>query len=307
MGEIMSTFPATVRIVEVGPREGLQNETRVLSVDDKREFLRLLAASGLRDIEAVGFVNPELLPQLADAHELAAQLPKISKIRYSAQVPSMEGLEHAIECGLPRISILVSASETFSSKTFDMSTAESIAALKPVIGRAIHEGISVRASLATCFVCPYEGPVAVDKVYEVAQSLLSLGVDELSIGDTIGAATPRDVEAVLTRLLAKIPAGTLAMNFHDTYGMAIANVYQSLQMGIGTFDSAAGGVGSCPFAPGASGNVATEDLLFLMQRLGIETGVSLNLLRRASRFIENVLDRSLPSHVLQTGTEQEPS
>ncbi|HLQ78259.1 MAG TPA: hydroxymethylglutaryl-CoA lyase [Terriglobia bacterium] len=301
------TLPRTARIVEVGPRSGLQNENYVLTTEDKAAFIRLLSATGLQDIEAVAFLNPRIVPQLADADELAAQLPQASRVRYTAHVPDMDGLAHAMEFGFPRISIPLSASETYSRKTVHMSVGESLTALRSIAGRAIHEGIAIRVSVSTCFVCPYEGPVAPEKVAELALAMLSVGVEEISIGDTIGAATPRDIETLLNLLLVRIPAGLLAMNFHDTYGMAIANTYQALQMGVGIFDGSAGGIGSCPFAPGAAGNVATEDLLFLFQRLGIETGISLNLMRRASRFAGAILGHPLPSHVLKTATAQEPS
>ena len=300
-------FPRTVRIVEVGPHSGLQHENHILTTEEKAGFIRLLAASGLQEIEAVAFVNPRLSPQLADADEVAAQLPKSSRVRYSAHVPDLDGLERAIEFGIPRIVIPIAASETYSRKTVHRNISESLSALRSIAGRSIHEGISVRVSISTCFVCPFEGPVAAEKVADLVLAIMGVGVEEISIGDTIGAATPRDIQTLLSLLLARVPAGLLAMNFHDTYGMAIANTYQALQMGIGIFDSSAGGIGSCPYAPGAAGNAATEDVLFLLQRLGIETGVSLNLMRRASRYAGTILGHPLPSRVLRTATEQEPS
>jgi len=296
----MAMLPKTVRIVEVGPRDGLQNEARTVPTDKKAEFVRLLAAAGLKDIEVASFVHPKWIPQLADAQDLIKQLEPNPSVRYSALVPNMKGLDRAIESGIRRIAVFTAASETFNRKNINMGIQESIDVFKPVVDRALKEGISVRGYVSTCFVCPYEGAVPKEKVAEVTRALFDLGVDEVSIGDTIGAATPKDVESTGGHLLGQFPVERLAMHFHDTYGMAIANVYQSLQMGFTTFDSSAGGLGGCPYAPGASGNVATEDLLYLLDRLGIATGVSLQLLRRASHFIAQELARDLPSRVLKT-------
>lgn len=296
----MSSLPTDVRIVEVGPRDGLQNEVTIIPTGKKAEFIRLLAASGLRDIEVASFVHPKWVPQLADGEELIRQLPPNPRVRYSALVPNMKGLERAIASGIRRIAVFTAASETFNRKNINMGIQESIDGFKPVAERAAKEGISVRGYVSTCFVCPYEGPVAKETVAEVTRALFDLGVDEVSIGDTIGAATPRDVESTGGHLLKQFPADKLAMHFHDTYGMAVANVYQALQMGFTTFDSSAGGLGGCPYAPGASGNLATEDLLYLLERLGIRSGVSLNMIRRASHFIAAELGRDLPSRVLKT-------
>jgi len=296
----MSTMPRSVRIVEVGPRDGLQNEAKIVPTEKKAEFVRLLAAAGLRDIEVASFVHPKWVPQLADAPELVQRLEPNPKIRYSALVPNMKGLERAIETGIRRIAVFTAASETFNRKNINMGIQESIDVFKPVVERALKEGISVRGYVSTCFVCPYEGAIGKEKVADVVSALFDLGLDEVSIGDTIGAATPKDVESTCDYLLGRFAVEKLAMHFHDTYGMAVANVYQSLQMGFSIFDSSAGGLGGCPYAPGASGNVATEDLLYLLDRLNIQTGVSLKLLRRASQFIAAELGRDLPSRVLKT-------
>src|SRR5439155_8353756 len=269
--------------------DGLQNEARTVPTKKKAEFIRLLAAAGLKDIEVASFVHPEWVPQLADAEDLIKQIEFNPNIRYSALVPNMRGMERAIQSGIRRIAVFTAASDTFNRKNINMGIQESIDVFKPVVARAIKEGTSVRGYVSTCFVCPYEGLVAKENVADVTQALFDLGVDEVSIGDTIGAATPRDVETTVGFLLQQFPADKLAMHFHDTYGMAIANAYQSLQMGITTFDSSAGGLGGCPYAPGASGNVATEDLVYLLENLGIETGVSLKLLRRASHMIAQEL------------------
>ncbi len=296
----MSPLPRTVRIVEVGPRDGLQNEARAVSTEKKAEFIRLLVAAGLKDIEAASFVHPKWVPQLADAEQLIPRLESVQGVRYSALVPNMKGLERAISSGIRRIAVFTAASETFNRKNINMGIQESLEGFKPVADRALKEGMSVRGYVSTCFVCPYEGAVTKEKVAEVVGALLDLGADEVSIGDTIGAASPRDVEITCGHLIGQFPVEKLAMHFHDTYGMAVANVYQSLQMGFTIFDSSAGGLGGCPYAPGASGNLATEDLAYLLDRLGIHTGVSLKLLRQASRFIAEELAHELPSRVLRT-------
>jgi hydroxymethylglutaryl-CoA lyase len=296
----MTSLPKSVRLVEVGPRDGLQNEAAVIPTEKKAEFIALLVLAGLRDIEVTSFVHPKWVPQLADGQDLVKQLKPEPRVRYSALVPNMKGLERAITSGIRRVAIFTAASETFNRKNINMGIKESIDGFKPVVDRALKEGISVRGYVSTCFVCPYEGPISEERVAEVTRALFDLGVDEVSIGDTIGAATPRDVESTAGHLAKQFGIEKLAMHFHDTYGMAVANIYQSLQMGYSTFDSSAGGLGGCPYAPGASGNVATEDLLYLLDRLGIETGVSLTLIRRASQFIAKELGRDLPSRVLKT-------
>ena len=296
----MSSLPKTVRIVEVGPRDGLQNESAILPTPKKAEFIKLLGTAGLQDIEVASFVHPNRVPQLADADELVRQLECVPNVRYSALVPNVKGLERAIQSGIRRIAVFTAASETFNKKNINMGIQESIDVFKPVVDRALKEGLSVRGYVSTCFACPYEGPVTKEKVADVAGVLFQLGVDEVSIGDTIGAATPRDVETTCGYLLQQFAGHKLGMHFHDTYGMAIANVYQALQMGFTIFDSSAGGLGGCPYAPGASGNLATEDLVYLLDRLGIKSGVSLDLVRRASCFMARELGRDLPSRVLKT-------
>jgi hydroxymethylglutaryl-CoA lyase len=295
----MDPLPNRVRIVEVGPRDGLQNEAKIVPTAKKAEFINLLVNAGLQEIEVASFVHPKWIPQLADAHELLQHLDANPNVRYSALVPNMKGLERAIESGIRRIAVFTAASETFNRKNINMGIQESIDGFRPVVDRALKEGLSVRGYVSTCWVCPYEGAVSKERVADVTRALFDLGVDEVSIGDTIGAATPKDVESTLSHLLQSFPVTQLAMHFHDTYGMAVANVYQALQMGLSIFDSSAGGLGGCPYAPGASGNAATEDLVYLFDKLGIETGVSLALLRRASHMIAQELARELPSRVLK--------
>src|SRR5215831_1487041 len=296
----MPSLPKSIRIVEVGPRDGLQNESVIIPTAKKAEFIKLLVAAGLKDIEVASFVHPKWVPQLADAQELIQQLEFTPNVRYSALVPNMKGLERALASGIRRIAVFTAASETFNRKNINMGIQESIDVFRPVVAEALKNGLSVRGYVSTCFVCPYEGPVAKEKVGDVTSALFELGVDEVSIGDTVGAATPQDVEMTCGYLQQRFSGHKLAMHFHDTYGMAIANVYQALKMGFTIFDSSAGGIGGCPYAPGASGNVATEDLVYLLDRLGIKTGVSLKLLRQASHFMAHELGRDLPSRVLKT-------
>src|SRR5438034_10462314 len=239
-GNSMSAVPRVVRIVEVGPRDGLQNEAKIVPTGKKAEFISLLAAAGLKDIEIASFVHPKWVPQLADARELIEQLEPSPNVGYSALVPNMKGLERAIESGIRRIAVFTAASETFNRKNINMGVQESIDVFKPVVHRALKEGMSVRGYISTCFVCPYEGPIAKEKVADVARALFDLGVDEVSIGDTIGAATPRDVEITAGHLLQQFPVAKLAMHFHDTYRMPVANVYQTLQIRFTTFDSSPG-------------------------------------------------------------------
>jgi hydroxymethylglutaryl-CoA lyase len=295
----MTDLPQRVRIVEVGPRDGLQNETKVVSTEKKSQFIKLLAAAGLKEIEVASFVHPKWVPQLADAEDLIPRLEPLPDVRYSALVPNMKGLDRALASGIRRIAVFTAASETFNRKNVNMGVQESIDVFQPIIAKALKEKITVRGYVSTCFVCPYEGTIAKEKVGGVTRSLLDLGVDEVSIGDTIGAATPKDVETTVGYLIGLFGSEKLAMHFHDTYGTAVANVYQALQMGIATFDSSAGGLGGCPYAPGASGNAATEELVYLFDKLGVETGVSLPMLRRASHFIGQELAHDLPSRVLK--------
>src|SRR5205809_2597679 len=295
----MRSLPKNVRIVEVGPRDGLQNESAIIPTPKKAEFIQLLGTAGLQDIEVASFVHPNRVPQLADADELVRRLELVPNVRYSALVPNMKGLDRAIASGIRRIAVFTAASETFNRKNINMGIKESLDGFKPVVDRAIKEGISVRGYVSTCFVCPYEGAIAKEKVAEVIRALFDLGVDEISIGDTIGAATPQDVETTGAHLTKQFPIDKLAMHFHDTYGMAVANIYQSLQMGFATFDSSPGGLGGCPYAPGASGNLATEDLLYMLQGMGIETGIDLKKVAAASRALGARLGHALPSRYLQ--------
>jgi len=288
-------LPERVRIVEVGPRDGLQNESTPVPTPVKLEFIRALADAGLRHIEATSFVHPKSVPQLADADEVARQLPQSETCTFSALVPNERGIERALAAGITRIAVFTAASETFTQKNIGMTIDESISVFRGVIRRALEGGLTARAYVSTSFVCPYEGPISKEKVRQVADRLLEIGADEIAVSDTIGAAAPTDVVAVVEHLLEKHPPDRIALHFHNTYGTAPANVLAGLQLGISTFDGSAGGLGGCPFAPGASGNVATEDLVYMFDRMGIETGVRLEKVVAAAAIIAAVLKRPLHS------------
>jgi len=291
-----------VRIFEVGPRDGLQNEAATIPTDTKLQFISLLAAAGLREIEATSFVSPAAIPQLADADELYPRLEPRPGVRYPALVPNRRGLERAIAAGVDAVCVFTAASETFTRHNIGMSIAESLEAFRPVVEHGREAGWWVRGYLSTAFGCPYEGPVTESAVVAVAEGLLALGVDEVSIGDTIGVAGPADVRRVVGALgAAGIGPDRLAMHFHDTRGTALANVTAALELGIGCFDSSTGGTGGCPYAPGAAGNLATEDLVYLLDREGLRHGADLDRILAAARFISEALGRPLASKVGQAG------
>ncbi len=285
---VLTNLPARVTVVEVGPRDGLQNEKGVVSTADKVRFIDLLSVAGFHVIEATSFVSPKAVPQLADAAEVMATIQRKPGVRYTALVPNQKGMERALAAGVDEVAVFTGASETFVQHNINTSIAGSIESFRPVVEMAREAGKRVRGYISTAFGCPYEGHVAPDAVVRVADLLLDLGVAELSIGDTIGVATPNQVVEVTELLLGRVPVERLAMHFHDTRGTALANVLAALQMGISIFDSSTGGLGGCPYAPGASGNLATEDLLYLLHGLGIETGVSLDGVVEASRFLAGV-------------------
>src|SRR5688572_5517242 len=288
-----------VTIVEVGPRDGLQNEQAAVSTEDKIAFVDRLSAAGLPVIEVTAVVSPQGVPQLADAAAVFAGIVKQPGARYSALVPNVAGLERAMQAGVTDIAVFAAATETFSRRNINQGIDESLAGYKAVCDRALAAGLRARGYLSTAFGCPYEGAVAPEKVIEVTERLLSLGVFEVSVSDTIGIAHPGQVRTLLGRLIAKVPADRLALHFHDTRGTALANVLAALPYGITTFDASAGGLGGCPYAPGAAGNLATEDLVYMLEGLAIETGVSLTALSEASAFIASRLDHPLPSRYAQ--------
>jgi isopropylmalate/homocitrate/citramalate synthase len=288
-----------VTVVEVGPRDGLQNERAAVSTADKISFIELLSDAGLPVIEVTAFVSPQWVPQMADAAEVFAGLRRRPGTRYGALVPNVRGLERALASGATEVAIFAATTDTFSRKNINQSVDESMETFRRVCEAARAAGVRVRGYLSTVFGCPYEGQVPVTTVIRRAEQLLELGVFEVALSDTIGVAHPGQVSSVLERVLETIPVGKVALHFHDTRGTALANVLASLPFGISTFDAAAGGLGGCPYAPGAAGNLATDDLVYMLEGLGVETGVSLAAVSRASRFIAGFLDHPLPSKYAQ--------
>ena len=278
-------MPKAVRIVEVGPRDGLQNEAEIVSTADKVRFIALLTASGLRDIEVSSFVSPARVPQLADAAEVFALLPENPNVRYSALVPNAKGLQRALNAGVKHIAVFTAASETFTQRNIGRTIAESLAAFRLMMQDAHDAGCHVRAYVSTAFVCPYEGRILPAQVLPVVAELLEMGADEISVGDTIGHAEPDDIALLTESLLPLLPLQKFAYHFHDTKQTALVNVERALQYGISIYDSSAGGLGGCPFALGAEGNLATEALLSLLHSHAIETGVNAEAIATASRFI----------------------
>ncbi|WP_212772622.1 hydroxymethylglutaryl-CoA lyase [Polycladomyces abyssicola] len=289
-----------VTIVEVGLRDGLQNESVILPVEVKRRIAEGLIRAGVKEIEATSFVHPRWVPQLADAAELAAQLPREQGVRYRALVPNAKGLERALSTPIDEYAVFLSASETHNRKNINKSIDETYPVLAEVVERAQAAGKRVRGYVSTVFGCPYEGDVPVSQVVRMCERLIEMGVYEISLGDTIGVATPKKVKETLEVLLRHIPAERLAGHFHDTRGTALVNAYVSLEMGIRTLDGAFGGLGGCPYAPGASGNVATEDLVYFLEQEGIETGIDLETLCRVSVEVQKEIGRPLSSKVLQS-------
>jgi hydroxymethylglutaryl-CoA lyase len=291
-----------VRIYEVGPRDGLQNEATPIPTDAKRRFIGLLADAGLREIEATSFVSPKAIPQLADADELMAGLDRRPGVRYPVLVPNARGMDRAEAAGADAICVFTAASEAFTRANINMTISESIDAFRPVIDRARARGWWTRGYVSTAFGCPYQGEVGEAAVVGVAQQLHELGIDELSIGDTIGVAGPADVRRVVRALDgAGFAPERLAMHFHDTRGTALANVSAALELGVRCFDASAGGTGGCPYAPGAAGNLATEDLVYLLEREGLSHGVDLDALLIAARHVSDTLARPLGTKVGRAG------
>ena len=288
-----------ITVVEVGPRDGLQNEAARVSTGDKVAFVNLLSAAALQVIEVSAFVSPKWVPQMADAAEVFAAIERRPGIRYTALVPNLAGLDRALGARVDEIAVFAASTEAFSRKNINQSIDESLATYSAVCARAIASGLRVRGYLSTAFGCPYEGNVPIERVIAVAQQLLELGVFEVAISDTIGIAHPGQVRQTLDAVVKAIPADRVALHFHDTRGTALANVLAALPYGIATFDASAGGLGGCPYAPGASGNLATDDLIYMLDGLGLETGVSLTALSEASRFIATRIDHQLPSRYAQ--------
>jgi hydroxymethylglutaryl-CoA lyase len=286
MMQALATFPRSVRVVEVGPRDGLQNEKVQVPTQQKIHFINMLADAGLPVVEATSFVSPRAIPQLSDASVVMAGITRLPTTQYPVLVPNIKGMERALASGVRSVAVFTAASEQFTRHNINATLAESLANFRPVLALAQQEGIPVRGYISTVFGCPYQGKVDPQKVLYVALALLEMGCHELSLGDTIGVATPNQVVDVLGLLFSvSIPVERLAVHFHDTRGTALANVLMALQMGISIVDSSAGGLGGCPYAPGAAGNLATEDLLYMLHGMGICTGVDLEKVVAATHFI----------------------
>ncbi|MDE2235758.1 MAG: hydroxymethylglutaryl-CoA lyase [Gammaproteobacteria bacterium] len=288
----MSKFPESVKIVDVGPRDGLQNEKNIVPAATKIEFVNRLTASGLKTIEVTSFVSPKWIPQLADAEEVFRGIEKMPGVSYPVLVPNEQGMQRALAAGAKDVSIFTAASESFNQKNIHCSIAESIERFKPVMALAAKHGIRVRGYISTVIACPYEGEVSPDVVAKIAKQLAGLGCHEISLGDTIGVGTPLKVQRMLAAVAAVVPMQKLAVHFHDTYGQALANIHACLELGVAVVDSSASGLGGCPYAQGATGNVATEDVLFMLAGMGIETGVDLAKLLEAGNFISQALQRA---------------
>lgn len=292
-------FPTAVKIVEVGPRDGLQNEAQFIPTDIKIELINRLSQTGLKTIETTSFVSPTAIPQLADHFEVFQQIIKAPGVAYPVLVPNVKGLENAIEAGVKEIAIFGAASETFSQKNIRCSIEESLARFAEVTAIALARNIKVRGYISCVLGCPYEGKIKPEAVVYMAKQLSELGCYEISLGDTIGVGTPKGVINLIQAVSAAMPIHQLAVHFHDTYGQALANVYAALEQGICVVDSSVAGLGGCPYAPGASGNVATEDVLYLLNGLDIATGVDLNAVVHVGEFISGYLGRPSRSKVAQ--------
>jgi isopropylmalate/homocitrate/citramalate synthase len=294
------SIPRTVTVCEMGPRDGLQNEHAVISTDDKVRYIDLLSESGLPLIEATSFVSPKAIPQLADATDVFTRIRKRPGVRYPVLTPNVKGLERAKAAGADGIAVFTAASEAFTKRNINMTIDESIDVFRDVVRNAKENNFWVRGYVSTAFGSPFGDVVTPEMVVDVSRKLLDMGCDEISIGDTIGVGVPSQVDELVPSLTARdIPIEKIAFHFHDTRGTALANVYAALQHGISIFDSSSGGLGGCPYAPGATGNLGTEDLLYMLHGMGIETGVDLAKVRAASRFIAGVLGHDLTSKAFQ--------
>ncbi len=298
-------LPERVTVYEVGPRDGLQNEARQVPTADKVRFINALVGAGVRNIEITSFVSPKWIPQLADAADVARSVARPDGVRFSALVPNRRGLDAALAAGMPEIAVFLSASETHNKKNVNKTIEETLRAFEEVVPPARAAGVPVRAYVSTVFGCPYEGDVDPARVTWLTRELRAMGVYQVSLGDTIGVANPRQVQQVLERVLADVPArgddgvDLLAVHFHDTQGTALANCLVSLTLGITTIDSSVGGLGGCPYAPGASGNLATDDLVAMLHAMGVQTGIDLDKLIDCARLAATFVGHELPSKYMK--------
>ncbi len=290
-------LPPRVRIVEVGPRDGLQNEKQIVSTDTKVGLIARLGAAGLPAIEATSFVSPKWVPQMGDNAEVMARIVRLPGVDYPVLTPNLKGFEAALAAGAREVAVFAAASESFSQKNINCSIAESLARFEPVMDAARAAGIRVRGYVSCVLGCPYEGDIAPDAVADVAATLFGMGCYEVSLGDTIGVGTPGKTRRMLNAVARKVPVDRLAGHYHDTYGQALVNIYASLEAGVATFDASIAGLGGCPYAAGASGNVATEDVVYMLDGLGIETGIRLDALVETSAWICGQIGRTCGSRV----------
>ncbi len=296
---MLEKLPRRVTIYEVGPRDGLQNEARMVPTADKIAFIDALSATGLEQIEITSFVSPKWIPQLGDAVDVARGITRRPQVRYSALVPNRRGLDAALAAGMDEVAVFLSASETHNKKNVNKTIDETLRAFEDVVPPALAAGARVRAYVLTVFGCPYEGEVAPAASVRLAQRLRDMGVYQVSLGDTIGVANPTQVERVLGEVLAAVPIEDVAVHFHDTQGTALANCLVAVTLGITTIDSAVGGLGGCPYAPGASGNLATEDVVGMLHAMGVDTGIDMDALVVASRMAASFVGHDLPSKYLK--------
>ncbi|WP_027967489.1 hydroxymethylglutaryl-CoA lyase [Halomonas halocynthiae] len=284
-------FPQQVRLVEVGPRDGLQNEPDPIATETKLELIERLSAAGIRHIEAASFVSPKWVPQMADHHDVITGLKRRDGVTYSALTPNLKGLEAALACGVEEVAVFGAASESFSQKNINCSVNESLERFAPVLERARQANVRVRGYVSCVLGCPYEGEIAPAKVAEVAKALYDMGCYEVSLGDTIGTGTPLAAKRMIDAVAREIPIDKLAAHFHDTYGQALANLYAVLEQGVAVIDSSVAGLGGCPYAKGASGNAASEDVVYMLNGLGIDTGIDLNALAATGNWITHTISR----------------
>ncbi len=294
-------LPPEVRVVEVGPRDGLQNEPQHVPTEAKVAFVEALADAGLRWIEVGSFVRPDRVPQMADTEEVFRRLRPREGVTYLALVPNLRGLDRAASCGVRAVAVFTAATDDFAQANLGTTVEQSLRTCREVVGAARAAGMVVRGYVSVAWWCPYRGPVDPQEARRAVLELVDMGCTDVGVADTVGAATPGEVQALLELLLREVPADRLGVHFHDTRGTGLANVLASLQMGLSTVDASAGGLGGCPFAPGALGNVATEDVLYMLHGMGVRTGVDLEGVCQASRALQALLGRRLPSRYLQAG------
>lgn len=294
--------PHRIRITDVGPRDGLQNEKQPVATADKIAFINALSHSGVAEIEVSSFVSPRWVPQLGDAAEVLAAIERHPGVVYSALVPNLKGLASAVECGVEKIAVFTAASETFTQRNINTSVAESIERFRPVVDQARLQRMTIRAYISCAIACPYEGPTAPAAVADVAKRLLDLGVDELDLADTIGVAAPTDINRLYDGLQSVVAPHETTLHLHDTRGTALTCLLAAIERGVTSFDASTGGLGGCPYAPGAAGNIATEDVIYCLDRMGRETGVSLDRLVAAGLIVQQALGRRLPGRVFQAET-----